>query len=55
MPESNNSHITSNIHLDWIDVSKGIGIILVVFAHKNYTPYLVETLRKEPINPFNWL
>lgn len=31
-------------HLAWIDVAKGIGIILVMFAHVNYTPAILDTI-----------
>ncbi len=30
--------------IDWIDVAKGIGIILVVFAHINFTPAILDTI-----------
>ncbi len=29
---------------DFLDVAKGIGILLVVFAHINYTPFLLTTI-----------
>lgn len=29
---------------NWIDVAKGIGIILVVFAHVNFTPAILDTI-----------
>ncbi len=44
MSHCNEKSVGSDGRLCWVDVAKGIGIILVVFAHVNYTRAILDTI-----------